>query len=118
MKRIGWTATLTTFVLVLAGCRPTGPEPSRSIPPTQPAVDAPASQSGVEPGPAGPSGTAADQAEQAGPPAEDGAGAGRAWSYTPKTSEGRVLGAIGKAVFSSVGADTEQPRQEAPRFGP
>ena len=108
MKRIGWTATLTTFVLVLAGCRPTGPEPSRSVPPSRPAVDAPASQPDIEP--------AAAQPEQATPPAEDGAG--KTWTYTPKTSEGRVLGAIGKAVFSSVGGDAEPPRPEAPRFRP
>lgn len=118
MKRMGWTATLTTFVLVLAGCRPTGPEPSRSVPPSQPAVEAPASQPDVEPGPAGPFGTAAGQAGRAGPPAKDGPGAGRTWSYTPKTSEGRVLGAIGKAVLRSVGGDAEPPREEAPRFGP
>lgn len=95
MKRIGWTATLATFALVLAGCRPTGLEPPRSVPPSQPAVEAPASQS--------------DNPE---------AGARRPWSYTPKTSEGRVLGAIGKAVLSSVGGDTEQQLPEAPRFGP
>jgi len=118
MKRIGWTATLTTFALVLAGCRPTGLEPSRSVPSSQPTVEARASQPGDEPGPAGSSGTAADQAKQAGQRATDGAGARRAWSYKPKTSEGRVLGAIGKAVLSSVGGDTEQPPQEAPRFRP
>ena len=95
MKRIGWTATLTTFVLVLAGCRPTGLEPSRSVPSSQPAVEAPASQ-----------------------PDKPEASARRPWSYTPKTSEGRVLGAIGEAVLSSVGGDTEQQPEEAPRFGP
>lgn len=106
MKRIGWTATLTTFVLVLAGCRPTGPEPPESVPPSQPAVDAPAPQPDVEPGPAVPAEQAAAQAEQAGPPAKDGPEAAK-WSYTPKTSEGRVLGAIGKAMFNSVAGDAE-----------
>ncbi len=118
MKRIGWTATLATVALVLAGCRPTGLEPSRSVPSSQPTVEAPASQPGDEPGPAGSAGTGADRAKPAGQPAEDGAGARRAWSYTPKTSEGRVLGAIGEAVLSSVGGDTEQEPPEAPRFGP
>jgi len=103
MKRIGWTAILATFVLVLAGCRPTGPEPSRSGPPSQPAAGAPASRPDDEPGPSGLSGAAAEEGGQAGPPAENR----KRWTYTPKTSEGKVLGAIGKAVFRSVAGDTE-----------
>ena len=95
MKRIGWTATLTTFALVLAGCRPTGLEPSRSVPSSQPTVEARADQ-----------------------PDNPEASARRPWGYTPKTSEGRVLGAIGEAVLSSVGGDTEHQPEEAPRFGP
>ena len=115
MKRIGRTAMLATLLVVLAGCRPTGLEPS---PRSQPTADAPASQPADEPARAGALGTAADQTEQAGRPAKDEAGARSAWSYTPKTSEGRVLGAIGKAVLSSIRGDTEPPPPEAPRFGP
>jgi len=89
MMRIGWTATLATFLLVLAGCRPAGPGRSESVPPSRPA--------------AGPSGAAANEGRQAGPPAKER----KRWTYTPKTSEGRVLGAIGRAAFHSVGGDTE-----------
>jgi hypothetical protein len=100
MTRIGWTATLAAVALLVASCRPTGPQPSNITPARQPTVT---TDVGDQPGPA----QAVGRTEQAAADEADREPPKRA---APKTSEGRVLGAIGRALSNSVkGEAAENP---------
>jgi hypothetical protein len=110
MNRIRGTATLATVALLLARRRPTRLEPPESAPASRPAVDADAPAPADRPGPADVSATPSDQAGRAGQLAGEKKRAPGPLDYKPKTSEGRVLGALGKAVVNSVQGDTaKQP---------
>ena len=101
MNRIGWTATLATVALVLASCRPTGLEPSGGVPASRLPSEVETPGPGDEPELAGVSAPTSNQA------AEEGPHAPSLIDYTPKTSEGRVLVAIGKAVTNSIRGDSD-----------
>jgi hypothetical protein len=101
MKTAVWIATLAILPLALAGCRPAG----REAPPSRPTVAAPSGDAAADAtgGPAGPGAWATSKGEAR----ESEAPRREAWKYEPKTSEGRVLGAVGKAVVGSLRGEAE-----------
>ncbi len=99
MKTAVWIATLAILPLALAGCRPAG----REAPPSRPTVAAPsgAAPADTDTAERGASATSKGEARESEAPQRE------AWKYEPKTSEGRVLGAVGKAVIGSLRGEAE-----------
>ena len=94
MKRIACTMIVAVAVLWIAGCSRSEPEPSGTTPESKPATQtqtpAPGDQAGADQPDSGDQ-TAGEKPESEGPLA--------------KTSGGRVVGAVGKALLKSVGSD-------------
>ena len=102
MKRIACTMIVAVTVLWIAGCSPSEPEPSGTTPESKPAAETrtpgPGDQAGADQPELGGQGESGDQTAGEEPGSEGPLG---------KTTSGRVVGAVGKALLKSVGSDTE-----------